>query len=186
MSKYEKGEALPLEEGLYNTIAPVLGTFLHEKLCLTPNMITTIALILGVLCIYQFRMENYGTSAALLVIRQVFDGMDGYVARKYDLKSKFGDKYDHVSDFIIQRIIFIMVYLKLLKYSPLCANIIMVLVILILNFKRVRNRCVNKHKRTPLCKNDEIRHRILVSTRFVSEFEIIVFFSLIIYSFKFK
>jgi phosphatidylglycerophosphate synthase len=79
-----------------------------KKWGFTPNMITTLSFILGLLSCYLYYKQKYILSSFLLILSYFFDVMDGYFARIYDMKSKFGSYYDSVSDMFVG---IIMVYL---------------------------------------------------------------------------
>lgn len=77
-----------------------IDTHLHfyRKLNITPNMITTIGIIFGIISAYNIFKGNFKTSAFLFLIAYYFDCVDGKLARKYNMVTKFGDYYDHFGD----------------------------------------------------------------------------------------
>jgi len=48
-----------------------------------------------------YEENQFALSAFSYLISYMFDCWDGYYARKYNMESKFGDYYDHVSDMFI-------------------------------------------------------------------------------------
>jgi phosphatidylglycerophosphate synthase len=88
----------PIDNKLYD-LSFVLGKYFY-KLHFTPNMITTISLVFALIGIYNIHITNYKTGAVLFFINYFFDCMDGSYARTYNMTSKFGDIYDHISDWI--------------------------------------------------------------------------------------
>ena len=82
-----------------------------RKLQFTPNTLTTISLILGLLSSYQFYQKNFIRSSILYFISYCFDDLDGNYARTYSLTTKFGDYYDHIKD-LVTNIIFFIIFLK--------------------------------------------------------------------------
>lgn len=89
-------------------IAPVLHSY-----NLTPNMVTTMSFTLSLLSAYLLFNKHYLLAAILFLISYIFDCTDGYMARKYNMVSKFGDYYDHITDFIgVFLIIMIFIYHK--------------------------------------------------------------------------
>ena len=74
----------------------------------TPNMITTISFLFGLLACYLYYKQNYILSSLSFMTSYFFDVMDGYFARIYDMKSKFGGYYDIITDYVV---IFLLVYL---------------------------------------------------------------------------
>ena len=65
---------------------------------LTPNMHTTVSLLVSIIGVYEISGKNYKNGAILTFIGYMFDCWDGYVARRFDMGSQFGDFYDHLSD----------------------------------------------------------------------------------------
>ena len=90
--KYEN----PIDNIIYLYVEP-LAPYMH-KYNITPNMITTFGNISWVYGLYLLYNHEYVYSALLFGLSYYFDCLDGYVARKYDLISIFGDYYDHISD----------------------------------------------------------------------------------------
>lgn len=87
----------PVDSFFYIIIKAINPTF--WKLGITPNMITTLSLITSVSGVWLFYQQKMLTLAAILFyIGYLFDCQDGYMARKYNLVTKFGDYYDHISD----------------------------------------------------------------------------------------
>jgi phosphatidylglycerophosphate synthase len=72
-----------------------------KKINFTPNGITTLSFLFGLLTIYMYLDRRYILSALSLLISYFFDCMDGNYARTYKMTSKFGDIYDHLTDIII-------------------------------------------------------------------------------------
>ena len=77
-----------------------LAPYAH-KLGLSPNMITTFKVIFSIASIYYLYKHLFIVAIFLYIISYFCDCLDGYVARKYDMVSKFGDLYDHISDVIV-------------------------------------------------------------------------------------
>ena len=73
---------------------------LYKQLGLTPNMVTTLSLLSGVLSAFMIHKKNYKSAGLLFFLGYYFDCVDGKLARKYNMVSKFGDYYDHISDTI--------------------------------------------------------------------------------------
>jgi len=80
------------------------------KLKFTPNIITTISLIFGLLSAYYLYNKSY-ISIICLIIAYILDGSDGYFARKHNMVSKFGDYYDHISDYTKHLAIFYVMWI---------------------------------------------------------------------------
>jgi hypothetical protein len=72
-----------------------------HKLGFTPNILTTFSLLFWLGGLYFFvkngKYYEYYT-VGLLFISYFFDCFDGHFARTYNMTTKFGDYYDHISD----------------------------------------------------------------------------------------
>lgn len=77
---------------------------------MTPNMITTISLLFGLLTCYLYYKSHYVLAGLSYVVSYFFDVMDGHFARIYDMGSVFGSYYDSVSDNAIALLLLILFY----------------------------------------------------------------------------
>ncbi len=92
-------QIFPLVRHLPYRLTPIL-----LKTSITPNQITTISLILGLIGAICFTQANWmaGTIGGLLLVASyTFDNCDGEVARIKTLSSEFGAKFDDMADWII-------------------------------------------------------------------------------------
>ena len=89
-----------------------------KKLKMTPNILTTIGLIFGLLSIICLIKDKFILGFIFYWISYWFDCVDGYFARKYKMETKFGDYYDHVRDVGIFGGVTIVLLIKL-KSTPL-------------------------------------------------------------------
>ena len=55
---------------------------------------------------YFIYTHQFLLSAALFIFAYIFDCLDGYVARTYNMVTKFGDYYDHVTD-VLKLVVFL-------------------------------------------------------------------------------
>lgn len=79
-------------------IAEWLNTHIFRPLNYTPNMITTMSLIMGLASALLFHYQYYLSSIILFITAYILDCADGNFARTYNMETSFGDYYDHVSD----------------------------------------------------------------------------------------
>jgi phosphatidylglycerophosphate synthase len=85
-----------------------------KDLNLTPNDLTTISFIFGLLAVYflsTYKMFLFGIT---LYISYLFDCFDGHYARKYNMTTNFGDIYDHFKDVIV---IVLLIYVCFYRYN---------------------------------------------------------------------
>src|ERR1700760_3190417 len=104
-----------LQLGIYKIIDPLVKLLI--KMGLTPNMVTTIGLILniGVAVIFMSGAEEgargdlryVGWAGALILFAGLFDMLDGQVARLGNMSSPFGALYDSVLDRYSELILFL-------------------------------------------------------------------------------
>jgi phosphatidylglycerophosphate synthase len=98
MSKLEEHQDHPLELVCYQFAEKISPFF--RQLGFTPNGLTTISNVGAVMCLYGVYKKKPILIAVGFVIKYLFDCADGFFARKYKMTSKWGDKYDHYSDWI--------------------------------------------------------------------------------------
>src|SRR5579872_1143533 len=104
-----------LQQGIYKVINPFVRVLIRAGL--TPNMVTTIGLILniGVSIIFIEGAEEgkrgdlsyVGWAGALILFAGLFDMLDGQVARLGNMSSRFGALYDSVLDRYSEMILFL-------------------------------------------------------------------------------
>ena len=71
----------------------------HTKYNINPNSVTLFNnLVVTPILFYYLYYDYYLLTIAFVWIRSYFDGLDGYIARKFDKCSKEGEIYDHFSD----------------------------------------------------------------------------------------
>ena len=98
MSKINDEIENPIDIKTYKIVKKHLP--FYYELGLTPNHITTLSLITGILSGKMLYDGNKLLSIILLCFSYYFDCADGALARKYKMFSEFGDYYDHVADFV--------------------------------------------------------------------------------------
>ena len=104
-----------LQLGIYKVINPVVRVLI--RMGLTPNMVTTIGLVLniGVAIIFISGAEEgrrgdlsyVGWAGGLILFAGLFDMLDGQVARLGNMSSPFGALYDSVLDRYSELILFL-------------------------------------------------------------------------------
>ena len=104
-----------MQLGIYRVINPVVKLLIRAGL--TPNMVTTIGLLLniGVAIIFISGAEEgrrgdlsyVGWAGALILFAGLFDMLDGQVARLGNMSSQFGALYDSVLDRYSELILFL-------------------------------------------------------------------------------
>jgi phosphatidylglycerophosphate synthase len=67
----------------------------------SPNDITTISMILGLLAIYYVLQGRPILAAVIYLISYLFDCLDGIKARKFNQETEFGQFWDHLHDWTI-------------------------------------------------------------------------------------
>lgn len=65
----------------------------------TPNMVTTLSIFCSAMAIRSVYLGNRKLQfVGWALLSYLFDCVDGHMARTYDMCTKFGDFYDHISD----------------------------------------------------------------------------------------
>lgn len=103
----------PLDHYLYELADPVIDKAHFSIPNLTPNMITTVGLILGICSLISYVKGKTVLSIIFLWLYYFSDCMDGHYARKYDKVTKFGDYYDHFRDWFVAGTLIILVMIRL-------------------------------------------------------------------------
>jgi phosphatidylglycerophosphate synthase len=85
---------------------------LFKAMGATPNILTGISGVFGLLAVYFVYKSNYALAALLYLISYIFDCFDGNFARTYNMVSPFGDWFDHTKDTIVHVLLVLAVYLK--------------------------------------------------------------------------
>lgn len=67
---------------------------------LLPNLITSAGLFAGIYSLVQTMQGNYPNAALAILVAQVFDSLDGRVARMTNSTSRFGVEYDSLCDLV--------------------------------------------------------------------------------------
>jgi phosphatidylglycerophosphate synthase len=101
----------PIERMTYKLAAYVSDFFYKTGHC--PNMITTYSVMFKVVSIMTLWYGFGLTFCIAYFIAFMFDCLDGFMARKYNMYSNIGDMYDHLSDNITFIAIILVVCYKL-------------------------------------------------------------------------
>ena len=64
----------------------------------TPNLITALRFILVIPISIYIYQENYFYALILFIVAGLSDGLDGYIARKFNWTSEFGQFADPLAD----------------------------------------------------------------------------------------
>jgi phosphatidylglycerophosphate synthase len=68
---------------------------------LSPNDITTLSMLLGLLAVYFLFIRRPILSGVFFLISYFFDCLDGVKARRFDQETEFGENWDHFHDLSI-------------------------------------------------------------------------------------
>jgi|SaaInlStandDraft_7_1057024.scaffolds.fasta_scaffold42528_2 phosphatidylglycerophosphate synthase len=88
----------PIDNGIYYIIEKIAPSV--YSMGFTPNMITTLGNVCTLIFIYFFIQKRFYLSALFFFLSYMFDCLDGYLARSYNMTTEFGDLYDHTSDLL--------------------------------------------------------------------------------------
>ncbi len=109
MSKNNSG---PIDSFMYHLCEQVADPLHH--LGITPNMITSFALLLSINVYISLKNKQKALSIAIIIFRYFLDNLDGFMARKYKQFSVVGDFLDHIGDTIFN----LTVVYQLYKLNP--------------------------------------------------------------------
>lgn len=74
---------------------------IYKKYNFTPNELTTLSLVFGLLCIFFILSKSPILASICIFLSYYYDVLDGYYARKHNMETKIGYHYDYLSDFIV-------------------------------------------------------------------------------------
>ncbi len=117
MGKIPKNYECPVDYWMSNIADYISPSF--KSVGFTPNGITTLSLIFGLLAVIFLWKGQIWFFAVSYFLSLFFDCMDGHFARKYNMTSKFGDWYDHIKDIVVGILIIVVV---ILKYRKRCSK----------------------------------------------------------------
>lgn len=117
----------PMDTFLYKICENVSEFF--YKTGHTPNMITTYSFILGLTSAYFYYHNQVFYFAICFIGSYFFDCLDGYIARKYNMKSDFGEIFDSISDGTVIILLIYIVYIK--HYHKLNSRLLFIFGILV-------------------------------------------------------
>jgi len=120
----------PIDNILNNIVDTQLNYY--KQLNLTPNILTTISLLLGLLTSYYAYNDKYIIASILYLLSYYFDCADGKMARKFKMTSKFGDFYDHASDIIKNIILYYILYNKLNETNNNNIKLLIIVILIII------------------------------------------------------
>ncbi len=110
----------PIDNLVYKVVEPLSDMF--HSLSATPNQITSLSLIFGLIAIYFLVKRNITYFVIAYIVSYILDCVDGYYARKYEMCSEFGDFYDHIKDITIIAFVIYIIFKHCLhkrKYIPI-------------------------------------------------------------------
>lgn len=113
-----------------------------KRIGYTPNGITTISLILGLASLYHLYHHQPVEFGIYFILAYLFDCMDGHYARKYDMITEGGDKYDHYKDFAL---IIAVIYVIFTRYEILDHPIVLIVLITFGILGTISTGCIERH-----------------------------------------
>ena len=102
-NKKDKGRKIddiyenPLDNLLYQLVIIPISPIFHS-MGFTPNMLTFLSAMSQFYGIYCLQNNDYNMFSIFYYLGYVFDCFDGYIARRYNQVTSFGDMFDHVTD----------------------------------------------------------------------------------------
>ena len=129
MTKLDPKYENPIDNIMYKISGQIEPFF--KSIHSTPNNITTLSLICGLLCVYFLNNEenvNKYLAFIFYLLAFLFDCLDGYYARKNNMMSKLGDMYDHYKDITIHILIYYTLYNRLSKPNFMVFNLLLVII----------------------------------------------------------
>ena len=137
----------PIDFLLINKLCEPMSNVLNKNIQnITPNHITTVGLIFGIISVICLYYNKFVLSFIFFWLYYLMDCLDGYYARKYNMVTEFGDQYDHFRDVFVTLIIYILIFTKLKTTKQKVFFIIICTLFLFLSF--VHLGCQEKNYNT--------------------------------------
>jgi len=130
MRKIENKDENPIDNVLIDLCELVSPYFKYWNW--TPNHITMLRLLLSIIAIILIVNNNFMGGALLFFVSYFFDCLDGNMARKYKMYSKFGDIFDHIVDLFVNITVIVLVLLKIRNDRIRVLYVVVILVLLLL------------------------------------------------------
>jgi phosphatidylglycerophosphate synthase len=131
---------------------------------ITPNMITSVGMVIGLCTIYALYKKQYILAFFLFWLCYIFDCLDGYYARKYNMVTRFGDYFDHFRDVFVCGTVIYLLYKdmdNIVRRDVYVITLIVSLILMLTHFgSQELNSVSPEHNEclgmlTPLCKHKE-------------------------------
>jgi len=126
-------------DNIFIDIAEWLNTNIFRPLNYTPNMITTMSLVLGLISVIFYHYHYYIYCILFFVTAYILDCADGNYARKYNMETRFGDYYDHISD--MSKGLFILIAVIIHPFSLRIKQILIFLLAILLSLSLMHLGC---------------------------------------------
>ena len=100
-----------IDQLIYKHISINIVRYL-DKLNISPNIITTVSFLFGLISSIYLYLEYYKLSGIFFISNYLIDCVDGPLARYSKKSSNFGDLYDHITDIITYLLLLYISYYK--------------------------------------------------------------------------
>ena len=163
VNKLEEHCECPIDIYMFKFIDLHLHIFYN--LGFTPNMVTTLSIVFGFLAAYQIMQNRLWLAAIFWIISYYFDCVDGKLARKYKMVSKFGDMYDHIGDLLKFIAVLVALFISN-KEKPTVKQWLYITIMLLLGLLQIIHLV---HQESIYNKKDESPYLNIVRLLFVNE-----------------
>ena len=97
----------PLTKYVYRRLSLPIANTIYENRAITPDMITVFATLLGFLSAYLIFLQSFIAAAFFLLLSQIFDCVDGDLARLRNELTRKGAYLDRILDRFVDGVIII-------------------------------------------------------------------------------
>jgi len=127
----------------HHDLAEKGATFLRS-VGLTPNMVTLLSTLFGFLGVWMLWRGYVWSFVILYVLSYHFDLIDGIMARKYNMGSKFGAHFDQVSDFFVDLAVLVVLSCQFPHWQIIM--LIMIIYIVVKYYYKIYKKCIKISK----------------------------------------
>lgn len=129
-------------------LALPIAKIVHRNLGFSPNKLSVTSFVIGSFSVVAVLFQKIEIALGFLLISLIFDGLDGVVARLYNLESKTGERLELVFDRANEAMLFLA--LAATGYAELRLAILAIIAILLMTTLRDRTKFDPGFKRTIL------------------------------------
>ena len=171
---------IPKESGFIDSkiFYPLSNIFvpIFYNLGFTPNLVTTLTLILRITALYNlYYKKNYTLIIILYTISIITDNIDGQLARNYNMTSKFGSYYDLIVD-ILSVFSFVIIYYVIYYKENIKSLVIYLTILSIFQLIKLIKLSCDRNKKLKLYQKEINKYNVRLPKNVCEKYNFIQYF----------